>query len=136
MKLLQFILLIFLVGTFGFAAESKVGPQDKEEPVNGSILDKQEDKFQESSLRIFGFTILIGLIGYGYIWWNRKKNGIGQGSSIRVVAVKPLGQREKVAVLEIMGEKMVVGVTANHISLLRSSPDTHLGDSCEVGQKE
>ncbi len=148
MKFLQIILLFLLAGSFGFvAAETEnVKPEnaeepvpvsifDKEDPVNTSVLDKNEDKFEESSIRIFGFTALIGLAGYGYIWWQRKR-GTGPDSSIRIVAVKPLGQREKVAVLEILGEKMVVGITAHHVSLLRRDPGSFTEEIGEAGQKQ
>ncbi len=135
MKFFPFVILILLITTYGFSADSTTEPTDKEDSVMGSVFDRQEEKFQKSSLRIFGFTILIGIIGYGYVGWKRKK-GDGQGSSIKVVAVKPLGQREKVAILEIFGEKIVVGVTAHHVSLLRHNSDTMAEERREVGPKE
>ncbi|MEW6439835.1 MAG: flagellar biosynthetic protein FliO [bacterium] len=67
--------------------------------------------------RAVGFLFLLGAAAFWCLRWNRRKNS-GRDALIRVVAVKPLGQRERVAVLEIMGERMVVGVTAHGISLL------------------
>ncbi len=135
MKFLQSVLLILIIGIYGFAAEPATASKNKEEPVNGPVVDGQEDKFQKRSIRIFGFTVLMGIICYGYVGWNRKK-GDSKDSSIRVVSVKPLGQREKVAVLEVFGEKIVVGVTAHHVSLLRHTSSAVIEESREVRPKE
>ncbi len=88
-------------------------------PALDDVLGQQEGTgLSQKGARILAFFVLAALVCYGGIQWQRKRMG-PQDSSIRIVAVKSLGQRERVAVLEILGEKMVVGVTAHQVSLLR-----------------
>ena len=85
-------------------------------------LSKTEEKgVHERGAQILGFFILLGAIAYGAMRW-QKRRGNHQGTTIQVVAIKPLGQREKVAILEVLGERMVLGITAHRISLLSQGP--------------
>ncbi len=85
-------------------------------------LAKTEEKgVHERGAQILGFFILLGAIAYGAMRW-QKRRGNHQGTTIQVVAIKPLGQREKVAILEVLGERMVLGITAHRISLLSQGP--------------
>jgi flagellar biogenesis protein FliO len=71
--------------------------------------------------RILGLLLLVALVCYGTMQWNRRR-GRTHDAAIRILAVKPLGQREKVAIMEVLGERMVLGVTAHRISLLSQGP--------------
>ena len=85
-------------------------------------LSKKEDKgMHERGAQILGFFLLLGGGVYGAMQW-QKRRGRHPGTTIQVVAVKPLGQREKVAILEVLGERMVLGITAHRISLLSQGP--------------
>lgn len=116
----RFFLLPILVLTF-LAVTSDAGG---EEETKGFMepLSKTEDKgIHERAAQILGFFLLLGGGVYGAMHW-QKRRGKHQGTTIQVVAVKPLGQREKVAILEILGERMVLGITAHRISLLSNGP--------------
>ena len=116
----RFFLFFVLVMAFVVAVSEAAGQE--EEPGRLDPLFKPEEKgIHERGAEILGFLILLGGGLYGAMHW-QKKRGKHQGASIQVVAVKPLGQREKVAVLEILGERMVLGVTAHRISLLSQGP--------------
>ena len=83
---------------------------------------KTEGKgIHERGAQILGFFLLLGGGVYGAMQW-QKRRGKHQGTTIQVVAIKPLGQREKVAILEVLGERMVLGITAHRISLLSQGP--------------
>ena len=103
-------------------------------PALADVLEqKEETGFSQKSARALAIFVLVALVCYGAVQWQRKRVG-PQDSSIKLVAVKSLGQRERVAVLEVLGEKMVVGVTANQISLLHGggslySNEIQSGDS-------
>jgi len=111
------VMLIFLALIFIRVTDMAAAEQAPEEPAALATIQTHEQRLQQSGKRILIFTIFFGMAGYGYLLWNRKK-GVGEDTSIRVVAIKPVGQKEKIAILEILGEKMVVGVTSHHVSLL------------------
>ena len=100
-----------------------------------TTIQTHEQRLQESGKRIIIFSLFFGMAGYGFLMWNRKK-GIGQDTSIRVVAIKPVGQKEKIAILEILGERMVVGVTSHHVSLLMRANEIMAPDSQRKDQSE
>jgi len=74
------------------------------------------------ALRFFNnalFLAVIGVLGLG-IWWLRRRlqPGSARGSGARVVPVAMIGTRERIAVVEFEGRRMLVGVTPHQISLL------------------
>ena len=99
----------------------------EETPSVVPFEEADETRFHQKGARILGVFILVILIGYGYAYWQRKK-GTSPDSNIRLIAVKSIGQREKIAVLDVLGETMVLGVTANRISLLRGGDNTNSQD--------
>lgn len=79
---------------------------------------------------ILSLGLVLGL-AWGAIWLLKKvqdrqlgldKNNPGRGD-IRFVRSLPLGQRERVALIELDGERMLLGVTAGGISLLARWPE-------------
>lgn len=78
---------------------------------------------------VLALGFVLGL-AWGAIWLLKKiqdrqlgldKNDPDRGD-IRFVRSLPLGQRERVVVVEIDGERMLLGVTAGGISLLAKLP--------------
>jgi flagellar protein FliO/FliZ len=57
--------------------------------------------------------------------WNDHFQGGGEGNDppIRFLRAMAVGQRERIALVEVRGEVMLVGVTAGGISLLARWPD-------------
>ncbi len=71
-------------------------------------------------LQLLGALItIVGLIILSA--WLARKFGTGMlsvNNSMKITAVLPLGNKEKIAVLEVEGVKLIVGVTAQSISTL------------------
>ncbi|MFC4293090.1 flagellar biosynthetic protein FliO [Sphingorhabdus arenilitoris] len=79
-----------------------------------------------SILAIIIALALVIALAWGAIWLLKKlqdrqmglaDQGDGRGN-IRFVRALPLGQRERVAIIEIDGERFLIGITAGNISLL------------------
>jgi flagellar protein FliO/FliZ len=84
---------------------------------------------------VLSLALVLGL-AWGAIWLLKKVQdrqlGIGANDTdrngIRFLRALPLGQRERVALIELEGERMLIGVTAGGISLLARWPDTGEAD--------
>jgi flagellar protein FliO/FliZ len=79
---------------------------------------------------VLALALVLGL-AWGAIWLLKKvqdrqmgldKQNPGRGE-IRFVRSLPLGQRERVALIELDGERMLLGVTAGGISMLAHWPE-------------
>ncbi len=106
-----------------FHAQAVAWSPDRGDESEASLLKEEKKGFYEKGAPALALFLLAGLASYGVFMWNRRR-ATPQSSTIRVVAVKPLGQKEKVAILEILGERVVLGVTAHRISLLLKAPNT------------
>jgi flagellar protein FliO/FliZ len=64
-------------------------------------------------------AIVLGAI-FAVAWLARRMRGIGRrpGALIEVIAETPLGQKERVVLLQVGGKQVLVGVTANSINAL------------------
>jgi flagellar protein FliO/FliZ len=83
---------------------------------------------------ILAVVLALGLVlglAWGAIWLLKKiqdrqlglgKENPGRGE-IRFLRSLPLGQRERVALIELDGERMLLGVTAGGISMLAHWPE-------------
>ncbi len=111
-----FILMLTIAACLAAAAPAAASPLAEASVVGAG---SESEGLAQRGARLFGMTLVFVILGCGVVLWNRKRGGAGIDSSIRVVAVKSLGQREKVAILDIHGERMVVGITAHRISLLQ-----------------
>jgi flagellar protein FliO/FliZ len=84
---------------------------------------------------VIALAFVLGL-AWGVIWLLKKVQdkqlGTGEtaaeGRNIRFVRSMPLGQRERVAIIEVGGETMLLGVTAGSITLLARWPDGQTPD--------
>ncbi len=117
-------LFLFLVLVLIFVVVASEAAGQEEATGFPEPLTKTEEKgMHERGAQILGFVLLLGGVAYGAMHW-QKRRGKHQDTTIHVVAVKPLGPREKVAILEVLGETMVLGITAHRISLLSQGPRT------------
>ena len=108
-----FVALMLLLVSLASEAAGQEEPAFSVEP----LLQREETALHQKGAQVLGLLFLMGILGYGSVQWHRRRGRL-QATNIRVVAVKPLGQKEKVAILDILGERMVLGVTAHRISLL------------------
>ncbi len=75
-----------------------------------------------ATLRFFNnalFLAVIVVLGLA-IWWLRRRlqPGSARGSGARVLPVAMLGTRERIAVVEFEGRRLLVGVTPQQITML------------------
>jgi flagellar protein FliO/FliZ len=75
-----------------------------------------------AALRFFNnalFLAVIAVLGLA-VWWfrYRLKPGGPRGSGARVIPVAMLGTRERIAVVEFEGRRLLVGVTPQQITML------------------
>jgi flagellar biogenesis protein FliO len=118
--LTRFFLSLALVLIF-VAVASEAGGEEKGTGFMEPLSKTEEKGMHERGAQVLGLFLLLGGGVYGALHW-QKRRGKHQGTTIQVIAVKPLGQREKVAILEVLGERMVLGITAHRISLLSQGP--------------
>lgn len=123
MKLRKTVLLILACLLLPCAGIPARGSADEDTSSIDAVLKGGDGGLHQMGARVLGFLLFVGLLFAGYLHWNRKRNA-GMEATIRVLAVRGLGQREKIAIVEVLGDRMVVGVTAHGISLLAKSPGT------------
>ncbi|MGY6519237.1 MAG: flagellar biosynthetic protein FliO [Lysobacteraceae bacterium] len=70
---------------------------------------------------LFGLFVVVGLI-LVLGWVLRRLPGSGQQARgrLKLVASLPLGARERVVVVDVNGEQMVLGVTGQQVSLIKA----------------
>jgi flagellar protein FliO/FliZ len=81
--------------------------------------------------------LLVLALAFGFIralaWWQaRSAAGSGDGSAIRFVRAMPLGPRERAVLLDVEGERFLLGVAAGAVTLLARWPATTLGTDGEA----
>lgn len=66
-----------------------------------------------------GLVVVLGLI-FGCAWLVRRVNGLHgvNTSAMRIVSVMSVGQRERIVLLEVGGQQILVGVTAHNVRTL------------------
>ncbi len=76
----------------------------------------------ESLFRMFGGLLLVLILVVALIWGLKKLQHFPAGSSdsIQLVGTLPLGQREKVVVVQLRDEQLVLGVCAGRIDFLHA----------------
>lgn len=121
MKTLKSFFLFLVLAMIFVTVASEAGGQEEARGFMDPLSKTEKKDMHERGAEILGFFLLLGGVAYGAMRW-QKRRGKHQGTTIQVVAVKPLGQREKVAILEVLGERMVLGITAHRISLLSQGP--------------
>ena len=121
MKTLHRFFVFFLLILIFVAIASEAGGEQEATGFMEPFSKTEGKDVHERGAQILGLLLLLGGVAYGAMHW-QKRRGKHQGTTIQVVAVKPLGQREKVAILEVLGERMVLGITAHRISLLSQRP--------------
>ena len=68
-------------------------------------------------------ALMVGLI-FSLAWLAKKTRGFGLqgGKHITLLQTLPLGQKEKAVLIELEGNRILLGVTANQVSTLWSAP--------------
>jgi flagellar biogenesis protein FliO len=80
-----------------------------------SFLTKQSDGERLWKV-VTGVGLLAAVLAFGYVHWHRRFRG--RASEVKILSLTPVGQKEKIALVEVMGERLVLGVTSHQISLI------------------
>ena len=136
MKLFFTIIVLWLASVSCFAEVADVVPepavataaeagQPPEEPPVFRLKDDLESRGEAKSTSSVG-SMVIGLAAVlGVIFllaWLSKRFNIGApggNSNMRVISAMSVGQKEKVILVEVEGEKLLLGVTPHQISRLK-----------------
>lgn len=62
------------------------------------------------------FLLIVG--GFSIFWLRRPRNHSTGERGLRLIQRLPLGQREQVVLIDVAGERLLLGVTSNEIQLL------------------
>lgn len=93
-------------------------------------------------LTVVAGLALVLLLVFGCGWFVKRFSGMGGKSSgaIKVVAVLPVGTRERLAVVEVGGQQLLLGVTSQQITKLHAFDEpvvdtTDVKNNSEFAQK-
>lgn len=102
-----------------------LAPDKGRKPVQGSFLNL-------GKLKSFGVAALIlgglALLAFG-AWkngWRLRPSG-SASTPIRLVSTKPLGDKKAIAVVDVEGQRLVVGMTTHQVTLLTALPGRNEG---------
>lgn len=78
----------------------------------------------------FGIAAFVfAIVALGFWWW-RNRGGVAGGDAIRLLALRPLGGKRLVALIEVEEERFLLGMTDSQISCLgRLEGDRNAGAS-------
>ena len=67
-----------------------------------------------------GVFAILGLVflALGVLWWIKARPGIGGEGPIRLLAMRPLGGKRLVALIEVESERFLLGLTDESITCL------------------
>ncbi len=73
---------------------------------------------------VFSLGLVVVLI-LGIGWTLKRMGGVSAGSSrqLKMIAAIPVGTRERIAVIEVGGRQILVGITAQNITRLMELPE-------------
>lgn len=69
----------------------------------------------DAFLTVAGF--LLAVLGAWGLWMRRSGTG-GAGDAIRVVTSRQLGTKQRLTLVEVDGERLLLGVTGEHVALV------------------
>lgn len=73
---------------------------------------------------VFALLLVLGLIvGLGWLLKRMPGSGFRPAAGLKLVASLPLGAKERVVVVEVGGQQVMLGVTAGGISALHTLPE-------------
>ncbi len=106
-------------------------------PVSAFAAAPGSDLPTPGSGEIVGFIgsllVVIGsILAFGWLY-SRFRPGMNQSSElIRLVAMRPIGPKEKLLVVEVAGEQLLVGVSANGMRTLHTLAEPVQKDAGET----
>lgn len=97
-------------------------PEDKI-PVLASVKETQKAEGSQWARVMITLGVLVAVLGavsFALKRWMRKSNSPGQGTKIRVLTQHHLGPKKSLAIIQVAGESILIGITDHNISMLKS----------------
>ena len=96
------------------------------EAQESSLLTSMRKETKNSTQNIMGGALILLSLGFALFWKRRKKatNSALNADSIEVVAIKSLGGKHRLAVVEACGERILLATNDKEVSMLAQLGDT------------
>jgi flagellar biogenesis protein FliO len=76
----------------------------------------------DGSFAVVALLALLGLAVAALAWWQRSRGTLGGGEAIRLVAVRGMGGKRLLALVEVEHERFLLGLTDERIDCLARVP--------------
>jgi flagellar biogenesis protein FliO len=76
------------------------------------------DAASDGSFTTVALLALLGLAMAALAWWQRSRGSVGGGDDIRLVAVRGMGGKRLLALVEVEQERFLLGLTEERIDCL------------------
>lgn len=105
-------------------SESKADVPENEIPLRMTAAEKNITEQGAGQKAILSIGVLLALVGVGYYLFKRKvyanKSINSQQMQIKVLTQHYLGPKKSLVIIRVAGETMVIGVTEQNISMLKT----------------
>ncbi|ODN42090.1 flagellar biosynthetic protein FliO [Piscirickettsia litoralis] len=104
------LLLFFALSAYSFASYAE--PQ--------TVLPQQPGFISSTAWQMLWSSLLVILliIGLGFILKRLQQRGFNRQGDIEVIATLPIGSKERLVIVQVGKEQVLLGVTAQHIQTL------------------
>ena len=83
----------------------------------------------DGTFSLVALIALLGLAAAALAWWQRSRGTFGGGEAIRLVAVRGMGGKRLLALVEVERERFLLGLTDERIDCL-----ARIGTSLDAGR--
>lgn len=90
----------------------------------------------DAQFSMIALIALVGLAVAGLVWWQRSRGTLGGSDAIRLVAVRGLGGKRLLALVEVERERFLLGLTDERIDCLARVAPASADDAGNVTGEE
>ncbi len=105
-----------------------------QESLAGAQLDLWPSLFKTAFMLCIVLIILVGFLFLLKKYLNHQAGGGGR-EHIKMLASHHLSQKERIVLIDVLGEKILIGVTAQGINCLAKIENTGLLDTVDASDK-
>lgn len=104
---------------------------------NSLVKPSSPDIYGQLSTMMMGLCLVL-LVIFALAWVVKKLNlpMTQQAGKLQIVATLPLSNKEKILLINVRGKELLVGVTANNISLLSELPAKGISELMDADDEE
>jgi flagellar protein FliO/FliZ len=104
--------------------KAKKDLKESDIPVLAGKSKKEKPELKSAWSRMIISLIVVALIGGGFVffgrWWNRTHKRNDLNTKIRVLSQFHIGPKKSLTIVRVAGESLLLGVTDNSISMLKT----------------